>query len=366
MHYNRGRWPFRIVSATERFVRDEPSRQPGATRRQFLATAMGAGILAPAVSHALRRAAQGVAGKTVMTTLGAVDASRLGFTLAHEHVCSVPPERAGDRSAAVRYMVNKLMAAKDAGIESIVDTTTFDVGRDVRFGQEVARKAGIHLIVSTGQHFFAPETLNARSVAAIAEVFIREIENGIDGTGIRAGAIKVAARSEVMSAAEINVFRAAARAHKATGVPIQTHTHARRRAGERQAEIFESEGVSPSRVSLGHSDDVEEAGYLIGLARRGYTLGMDHAFYGTGPDAVVPFQKRLRYIKELVENGLSERILLSTDWELGARERLNPDGLLFVTGRTIPALRQLGLSAQQITAITVENPARFFTGSSAR
>lgn len=341
---------------------------PDTTRRQFLATTIGTGILAaaPAVGLVLRAAAQPVSAKTVMTTLGAIDASRLGFTLAHEHICAIPPKRVHDRPAAVRYMVDKLLAAKDAGVESIVDTTTFDVGRDVRFGQEVARKAGIHLIVSTGQHFFAPEPLNTRSVAAIAEVFIREIEDGIEDTGIRAGAIKVAARSEAMSAAEMNVFRAAARAHQATGVPIQTHTNARRRAGERQAEIFESEGVSPARVSLGHSDDVEDADYLIGLARRGYTLGMDHAFYGTRPDAVVPFQKHVQYVEALVERGFTEQILLSTDWELGERELLNPEGLLFVTGRTIPALRQLGLSAQQLRTITVENPARFFTRGSAR
>ena len=71
-------------------------------------------------------------------------------------------------------------------------------------------------------------------------------------------------------------MRAAARASKATRVPIETHTHARLRMGERQAEILEAEGVSPGRVSLGHSDDSDDMDYLTGLARRGYTLGMDH------------------------------------------------------------------------------------------
>jgi phosphotriesterase-related protein len=232
---------------------------------------------------------------------------------------------------------------------------------DVRFGLEVARKSGMHLVVSTGQHFFAPEELGARSVEEITDVFIREINKGIDDTDIKAGAIKVAARSEAMTPAEIIVFRAAARAHKATGVPIQTHTNARRRAGERQVEIFEAEGVSPDRVSLGHSDDTEDLDYLLGLARRGYTLGMDHAFYGMVPNAAVSFQRRVEYIKKLVDEGFINRILLSTDWELGERERLNPDGLLFVTGRTIPYLKQLGFLEQQVRAITVQNPARFFT-----
>lgn len=338
------------------------------TRREFLSKTVGAGILGAAFLD-LRRTWTGTSStdtapielaSTVETVLGPIDVSRLGFTLAHEHICYVPPERAGDRAGAVRYMVDKLMAARDAGIDAIVDTTTFDVGRDVRFGQEVSRKSGMHLVVSTGQHFFAPEQHSARSVQEIAEVFIREMDQGIEGTDIKAGAIKVAARSEVMTPAEINVFRAAARAHKVTGVPIQTHTNARRRAGERQVEVFESEGVSPARISLGHSDDTDDVDYLLGLAMRGYTLGMDHAFYGIARDAVVPFQRRVAYIKDLIANGYIDRILLSTDWELGERELLNPEGLLFVTGRTIPQLNQLALSKQQVRAITVGNPARFF------
>ena len=338
------------------------------TRRQFLQKTMGAGLVAAGAVE-LGGTWKGTSGRdssqfargTVETVLGPIDASQLGFTLAHEHVCYVPPERGDDRAAVVRYMVDKLMAAKDAGIDAIVDTTTFDVGRDVRFGQEVSRRSGMHLVVSTGQHFFAPEELSARSVDEIAEVFIREIDQGIEGTDIKAGAIKVAARSEAMTSAELTVFRAAARAHKATGVPIQTHTNARRRAGERQVEIFDTEGVRPVKVSLGHSDDTEDTDYVLGLARRGYTLGMDHAFYGMAQDAAVPFQRHVEYIKDLVDEGFGDRILLSTDWELGERELLNPDGLLFVTGRTIPYLYQLGLSEQQVRVITMENPARFFT-----
>jgi phosphotriesterase-related protein len=170
----------------------------------------------------------------------------------------------------------------------------------------------------------------------------------------------VAARSEAMSPAEINVFRAAARAHKVTGVPIQTHTSARRRAGERQAEIFEAEGVSPVRVALGHSDDTDDVNYLFGLARRGYTLGMDHAFYGMAQNPVVPFPMHVEYIKTLVAEGFGDRILIGTDWELGERELLNPDGLLFVTRRTIPYLIQLGVAESQIHTMMVEHPARFF------
>jgi len=338
------------------------------TRREFLVRTSAAGAFAAQswqcahASEANANTPSVVRGGVVQTVLGPLDASKLGFTLSHEHICFIAPERRGDRANAVAQMVDKLQAARDAGIDSIVDVTTFDAGRDVRFGEEVSRKSGVQVVASTGQHFFAPESLDARPVEEITELFVREIEQGIADTGIKAGVIKVAARSEVMTPAEVKIFKAAARACKATGVPIETHTNARRRAGEKQAEIFATEEVSPDRVSLGHSDDTDDVTYLVGLAKRGYTLGMDHAFYGMAPGAKVPWQRRVEYIKQLCDAGCVDKILLSNDWELDAeRERLNPDGLLFGTRRTIPYLQQIGVSRRDLQLITVENPKRFFS-----
>src|SRR6201999_4626661 len=90
------------------------------------------------------------------------------------------------------------------------------------------------------------------------------------------GVIKVATDSAGVTPFLENALRAAARASKATGVPVTTHTFAQKRIGEKQADIFESEGLSPSRVCLGHSDDSNDLEYLTGLLKRGYTLGMDH------------------------------------------------------------------------------------------
>lgn len=180
----------------------------------------------------------------------------------------------------------------------------------------------------------------------------------------------MAAGSARVAPAEEKGFKAAARASKATGVPIETHTDARRRGGEMQADIFEAEGVSPTRVSLGHSDDTDDVNYLLGLAKRGYTLGIDHAFYGAIERAggqpkyieerlEVPWKKRATYVKQLVDAGFGDRIFLSNDWELD-RDEINPDGLLFNTRKTIAYLTQLGVSQRAIHAITVDNPERFF------
>lgn len=306
---------------------------------------------------------------SVETVLGPLDASRLGFTLSHEHVCFIPHELFTDRTAAVSTMVGKLKEAKAAGVDTIIDLTTFDAGRDVRFGQEVSRKSGIQIVAATGFRF-PHDSYNTQSVEQIAELFIREIEHGIEDTGIKAGVIKVASQSAAILPSEQKGFKAAARASKATGVPIETHSDARRRGGEPQAAIFEAEDLSPARVSLGHSDDTDDVNYLIALAKRGYTLGIDHIFWGAventkdHPDYVkeklqVPWQKRAGYVKQLIDAGFGDKIFLSNDWEL-ERDTINPDGLLFNTRKTIPYLTQLGVSQREIHAITVDNPRRFF------
>jgi phosphotriesterase-related protein len=340
------------------------------TRREFLKRTTAAGFLAvecfqiahASKAHAATDATKGARAGVVQTVLGPLDASKLGFTLTHEHVGTGSEKIFSSRTSSIADAVDKLKEARDAGIDTIVDVTTFDIGRDIRYREEISRKSGMQIVAATGQHFFAPESYNARTLDEITELFIREIEQGIDDTDIKAGVIKVAARSNVMTAAEEKIFRAAARAHKATGIPIATHSNSHLLAGEKQAEIFEAEGVSPARVSIGHSDDTDDMNYLTGLAKRGYTLGMDHTFWGMAPAATLPWRKRADCIKQLIDAGFVDRIFLSNDWVHGdvERERVNPYGMLFTIRKVIPYLERIGVSQREIQTITIDNPRRFF------
>ncbi|HEU5408485.1 MAG TPA: twin-arginine translocation signal domain-containing protein [Nitrospira sp.] len=347
------------------------------SRREFLLQTTAGGVVA-VTSSPVVHAAKAIAGNdgpklagadVVETVLGPIDVSKLGFTLSHEHVCYIPMGLFSDRTAAADRMVDKLMAAKADGIDTIIDLTPFDGARDVRFGQEVSRRSGMQIVVATGFRFPHQSYLD-QTVEQIAEVYIREIEQGIEDTGVKAGVIKVASQSGTVLPAEEKGIKAAVRASKATGVPIETHTDARHRGGEAQAAIFEAEGINPARVSMGHCDDTEDVNYLIALAKRGSTLGIDHVFYGAikpakdQPDYVqyelqVPWKKRAGYVKQLIDAGFGDKIFLSNDWEL-EREEFNPDGFLFNTRKTIPYLKQLGVSEREIHAITVDNPRRFF------
>jgi phosphotriesterase-related protein len=351
------------------------------SRREFLIWAAAAGVVGAGslrIAHAAKanrgRDRPKVArGGVVQTVLGPIDASKLGFTLTHEHVIPADYEAPGSRKTfgsraiSVTDAVDKLRAARDAGISTVVDLSPSEAGRDVRFAEEVSRKSGMQIVVCTGQRLFPPE-LSDRTTTELTEFFIKEIEQGIDDTGIKAGVIKAATVSEGVTVFEERVLRAAARASRATGVPIETHSNSRLRGGIKQAEVFEAEGVSPARVSIGHSDDTDDMDYLIGLAKRGYTLGMDHAFWGMAPGAALPWQKRVESIKRLIDAGFVDKIFFSNDWVHGdvERERVNPEGMLFTIRKTIPYLKQLGVSEQQIQAIAIENPKRFFSRTAKR
>jgi phosphotriesterase-related protein len=358
-------------------------------RRDFLTTLSGAGLVAAVgdvasvtnvVAQSSTRSSQRA--RVVNTVRGPIDGSKLGVTLPHEHVFAAStgflqtwPEYFGGRAAFADKCVEKLRAVKDAGVDTIVDVTPADVGRDIRFLEEVSRRSGMQIVACTGHWLLPSLSMSARSVEELTAFFQLEIERGIEATDIKPGVIKVATDREGVTPFLEKVLRAAARASKATGIPVTTHTHAVSRGGEKQAEIFEAEGLNPASVCLGHSDESDDLSYLTGLAKRGYTIGMDHMPMGLRPPAsgLVPWQKRAETVKQLIDAGYAEKIFLSNDWYFGvtiaatgamnAMEQLNPDGMLFTTRKAIPYLKELGVSDQAIRTMTVENPRRFLAGS---
>jgi len=317
----------------------------------------------------------------VQTVLGPLDASKLGVTLPHEHIADGPdvlnrwPKAWGGRAEFVAKAAEKFQLVKAAGVSTIVDLTTYDVGRDIRFLEEVSRRSGLNIIACTGQRFFPPQdphiSMPARTIAGLTEFFVKEIEQGIDGTAIKAGVIKIGIITNRPTALEEAGLRAAAKASKATGVPIRTHTDAGHRAGESHAAILEDEGVNPARVSFDHSDGSGDMDYFLGLVKRGYSLGMDHVHRGTAADSQPSFARRAECIKLLIDAGFAGKIFLSQDAEFGGallpqdarnwRENIDPaEGLLFTTQRLVPSLKRIGVSDRDIQTMTVENPRSFF------
>ena len=357
------------------------------TRRAFLGQLAGFGLAAASASITTKSKTQTPLSSAhpthamVQTVLGPLDASNLGFTLPHEHIADGPyflnkwPKAWGGRAEFVAQAVEKLKVVRNAGVSTIVDLTPYDdFGRDIRFLREVSRKSGLNMIACTGQRFFPPishVSMPARTIAGLADFFKKDIDRGIDGTDIKAGVIKIGIVGKNLTPLEEIGLRAAARASKATGVPIRTHTDAAHRAGQSHAVILEDEGVDPARVSFDHSDDSGDMDYFLGLVRRGYSLSMDHVHRGMSPDFKPSFQRRAQCIKLLIDAGFADKIFLSQDSEFGGsllpeetkewREKIDPpDGMLFVTRQLIPYLKRLSVTDQEVHTITVDNPRRFF------
>ena len=304
----------------------------------------------------------------------------LGFTLTHEHVWlsaaginATYPEFF-DRQAIVDRAVAQLRADYDEGVRTIVDVTTLDLGRDVLLTKDIAQRSGINIIAATGFWIDIPRIFWEADPDEVAQLFVKEIEVGIEETGIKAGIIKVANNDSVddglTHAGEV-VLRAASRASFQTGIPITTHTLAPVRTGELQVSIFEPEGVDLDRVCIGHSNETTDIGYLTGLAEKGVWLGLD-IYRGVSVSGRLDWEQKTDVAKQLIDAGYGDRIMLSHDWCVtprGSREaqeevlRHNSDGYLFITRRVLPRLQEMGCSQELLNQIMVDNPRRFFEGT---
>ena len=314
---------------------------------------------------------------TINSVLGPMDTADLGFTLSHEHVIVtsagiqyVYPEFI-DRDGTIERGIASLSEAYSEGLRTIIDVSTIDLGRDIRLLEEVSRESGVNIICATGTWRDIPRVFWTASPDVVAGLYRREIEVGIENTGIKAGIIKVANdMGGVTDEGEI-ILRAAARAQAATDVPISTHTWAPERVGEQQVAIFEDEGIDLNRVYVGHSNDTTDTEYLTGLLERGVWIGLDR-YPGRQTELTPDWEGRTQTAWRLIEAGWGHRIMLGHDWSVTLsiasaemqeqRQRYNPDGYLFITRRVIPRLKELGATDADIENIFVNNPRRFFNG----
>ena len=312
---------------------------------------------------------------TINSVLGLLDTADLGFTLPHEHLI--------DSSAGIRATYHELefrdqaldMAlesfteAKKGGVDTVVEVSPLDLGRDVVLMKEVSERTGVQFICCTGCWLDVPRSFWGRDKDFIADLWVRELEQGIEGTGIKAGIIKVATGDPITEQEEL-MLRASARTHLRTGVPITTHTPAESRIGEEQVRILQEEGVEPHNIYVGHVNNTLDPDYHRELARLGVWLGWDinNPF---GRPNLPPWQQRTDYLKERLDEGLASNMMLSHDWNIvlsrigspgmPSREQ-NPDGYLWLSRAVIPRLTEAGVPQTVIDRMMIDNPRRYFEG----
>ncbi len=314
---------------------------------------------------------------SINTVTGPISTDNLGFTLMHEHVMisasgmydHYPDLLGPDREARA---VAALKKAKAEGIDTIVDATTFDLGRKPELLAHVARESGVNIINTTGWWLDVPRFLRGVSPNQMAREFIRDIEEGFRGTDIKAGIIKCAADFENVTPELEVMARAAARTHVETGLPIMVHSYPTGHVARRQIKIFKEEGVDLTRVKIDHSNDTTDIEYLKWILDQGCYLGLDRY-----PGTLVSPHMRTVTLKNLIDEGYAERLCPSHDCICLAVMKENPDGsmpeehefarhnhhqYLYIHKEVIPDLKEMGVTENQIKALFVDNPKRFFEG----
>jgi len=315
----------------------------------------------------------------INTVKGSIESAQLGTTLMHEHVFILTPEIAqnfpkdwGDEEQRITEAITRMNELKSRGVDSIVDLTVIGLGRYIPRIKRVAEKTGINIIAATGVytyndvpmyfHFRGPGTVLGGPELMI-EMFVRDIEEGIADTGVKAAILKCATDQQGVTPGVERVLRAVAKAHRKTGVPISTHTHAHSQRGLDQQQIFEQEGVDLSRVIIGHSGDTTDLDYLETVISKGSYIGMDRF----GIDTILSFEDRVSTVARMCERGHAGKMVLShdaacfSDWLPEAVYTMMPNWhYLHIHNDVIPALKQRGVTDDQISTMLVDNPRKIF------
>ncbi len=309
--------------------------------------------------------------------LGPINPDDLGFTLMHEHVMvcasglleSYPDLLGDDREARA---IATLKRARDEGIDTMVDATTFDLGRNPALLKTVAEGSGVNIINVTGWWLDVPRFLNGVGPNQMAREFIRDIEEGFRGTDIKAGVLKCAADFEGVTPVLEVMARAVSRAHLETGVPIMVHSYPTGHVARRQIKIFREEGVDLTRVKIDHSNDTTDTEYLKWILDQGCYLGLDRY-----PGRYVSAHMRTVTLKRLMDDGYGDKLCPAHDCiclhvhkeqpdgsipEEHEFTRMNPEQYLYINRFVIPDLKEMGATEEDIKTLFVDNPRRFLAG----
>lgn len=335
------------------------------------------------------------------TVLGPVDVADLGRVLHHEHLLSLtpgawccactgaPPADVGE--AQVELAVSSLAKLTAFDVRTIVDLSPYGVvGRDGRGSNvallaEISRRTGIHIISGTATYLeaFSPEWALAADLDALTQRFITDLTEGIDGTAIRAGILgEQATGLGVITPFEERCLRASARAHRATGAALITHTTHGTMALE-QIDLLKQEGVDLDRVVIGHMDTHPDHDYVRAVLDRGVSVAFDTIGKQFWDFRVAPlptdmpegeFTKdayfradatRADRIAQFVAAGFTDRLLLAQDMT-GSEVYLNPDthgqrGYTYLFDDFATMLRDRGVSDRDLDRMLIDNPARLLT-----
>jgi phosphotriesterase-related protein len=352
------------------------------SRRSFInksSTSIASALMGLPVTGALEYTHEKNKNKLIPTLTGEIAPDKLGTTLMHEHVLWFSGPRLEDtgytpipddlQSDTVDFAVSLLNDAARVGIDTVVDLTPF---RPLNLYKRIAEQTTVKIVPSTGFYRRAKipgQWANMEDEKQMEELMLKEVTEGIDGTKIRAGIIKVAGEAASLSDWEKKVFRAAARVQKATGTPIATHTG----GALEQFNLLVKTGADPHRIFLSHVDVGRKGkpGELISIAKEGGYLEVDTF----GQNFYTPWSDLVSFLRSFCDAGLANRIFISIDsnWHWEKRKKIfegagapnfDPNAanrtFAYMITDAVPSLLKSGFSTKEINTFLVDNPRNFF------
>jgi phosphotriesterase-related protein len=301
--------------------------------------------------------------KQLFTTLGPRSKAELGMILPHEHVFvdlrtpDQPGYAQADTAVVVALMAPQIEAIKAQGVTALVECSTGGVGLRVDIDLAVSQATGFPIVVPTGNYRepWIPDWVRTASQAELEDVMVRDLESGVGDTGVRAAWIKISAGDDGITPIEERILRAAARAGKATGAVIGSHT-IKGRVVMDQLDIIEAEGYTASRFISIHTQAEPDFEMHKAVAARGAWIEYDNIGW-------VPDEETVPRILRALEAGLGRQLLLSHD--MGWFDPAKPGGgepkpYTQLVGSILPMLRAAGVHEAMIARLTEVNPFEAF------
>jgi phosphotriesterase-related protein len=311
----------------------------------------------------------------VETVRGPVAAGDLGTSLLHEHVFIASPEGIAnfnhhwgapwwDEEERVAAAIRDLQELRDLGVHTIVDPTAFGLGRNIHRLQRVNAEVDLNIVVCTGIYAFieVPAYLKYREAADLADIFRRDIEQGIDDTGVKAAFLKCAIESYGVVGDIPLILDAIALASVATGAPVMVHTNAAFKTGLTALSELTSRGVDPTRIVIAHAGDSNDMDYLREIGDSGAVLGLDRF----NIPSFNSDEHRIDTLCKLLDEGYIDRIHLAHDAaSFNDFMQHNPPfaeanpNYTHIHYTVLPKLRERGVTEEQIDEMLVTNARRF-------
>lgn len=302
----------------------------------------------------------------IITVTGEIPAEAIGKTLHHEHllVDFIGADSTGyhrwNKDSVVEKVLPYLLEIKKLGYKTLVECTPAWLGRDPELLQILTEKSGIQLITNTGYYSavdakFLPPHAFTETAEELAQRWINEAKNGIEGTGIFPGFIKIAVERKSLEEINTKIVEAACITHKATGLTIMSHTGPAIPAFE-QLDILEKYGVQPSAFIWTHAQNESDFNNHIKAAEKGVWIAFDNF-------SVKNLDRYVEFIILMKKEGLLHKVLISHD--AGWYKPEEPGGGDFrgfteIDEFLIPALQKNGLSQHDIHQLLESNPAKAF------